>query len=314
LDQRILTLRCFQTETRRRKPPANKNIGKRAAWGASERNLDVIRFVDATNIVITSTIISYTPKPKGQSGPPDSVEMSVDNYETDVMILLSRLRWTWAGWALIKDIWRVRKTMLIIPWNELPYLDATKNWQGFNATSGAVYVPKINDGPGPVNMDEIKPTAPGKNALVRFNPSMWTADAVAKVGFIAKPADFKNAPGVGKDEILLHEMVHGLRQLRGTTSYHKPADSPNMDTVEEFMAIVVSNVYRSELKRPGLRADHHGFAALPSAQEDPRVFLNQAGKDGESNLSRMKQFKADNPDFFSDMKSSPASFNPFKLV
>ena len=111
-----------------------------------------------------------------------------------------------------------------------------------------------------------------------------------------------------------HEMVHGLRQIRGTTDSHTPADSPNMDTVEEFMAIVVSNVYRSELKRPGLRADHHGFAALPAAQEDPGVFLKQPAKSGESNLSRMKQFKKDNPDFFEDLKKSPARFNPFKLV
>ena len=117
----------------------------------------MIRFNDATNIVITGTIISYTPKPKGQSGPPDSVEMQVDGYEPEVTRLLGRLRWTWTGWALIKDIWRVRKTMLIIPWSELPYLDShTKTWQGFNATSSSVYVPKIDDRPAPVNMDEVK--------------------------------------------------------------------------------------------------------------------------------------------------------------
>jgi hypothetical protein len=70
----------------------------------------MIRFNDATNIVITGTIISYTPKPKGQSGPPDSVEMQVDGYEPEVTRLLGQLRWTWTGWALIKDIWRVRKS------------------------------------------------------------------------------------------------------------------------------------------------------------------------------------------------------------
>ncbi|MGA2707200.1 MAG: M91 family zinc metallopeptidase [Steroidobacteraceae bacterium] len=273
----------------------------------------MIRFADARNIVVTGTIISYTPKPKGQSGPPDSNEMQVDGYETDVMLLLSRLRWSWTGWALIKDIWRTHKTMLVIPWNELPYLDS-RGWQGFNATSGSVFVPKIDDSPGPVNMDQVVAKSVGNNALVRFNPSMWNAATVAGVGFIAKPADFKQAPGVGKDEILLHEMVHGLRQIRGTTDQHKPADSPLMDTVEEFMAIVVSNVYRSELKRPGLRADHHGFTPLPSNQEDARVFLNQPAKGGESNLSRMQQFKRDNPELFEDLKKAPASFNPFYLV
>jgi hypothetical protein len=80
------------------------------------------------------------------------------------------------------------------------------------------------------------------------------------------------------------------------------------------MAIVVSNVYRSEVGRPGLRRDHWGFEALPAAQEDPAVFLNQPGVSGESNMSRMKQFKKDNPEFFADMKKSPAKWNPFKLV
>jgi hypothetical protein len=274
----------------------------------------MFRFVDANNIVVTGTIIHYTPKPPGQAGPPDSVEMEVDGYEIEVNSLLTKLRWTWTGWALIKDLWRVRKTMVILPWSQMPYLDRTKGWQGFNATSSSVYVPKLTNGPGPLNADTIYSTAAGYNALVRFNPAMWTAEAVAKVGFIPKPADFVRAPGVGRDEILLHEMVHGLRQIRGTTDSHTPADSPNMDTVEEFMAIVVSNVYRSELKRPGLRVDHHGFSALPAAQEDPGVFLNQPAKSGESNLSRMKQLKKDNPDFFEDLKKSPARFNPFKLV
>jgi hypothetical protein len=274
----------------------------------------MFRFVDAPNIVVAGTIIHYSPKPAGAPGPPDSVEMEVEGYETEVSALLTRIRWTWTGWALIKDLWRVRKTMVIIPWSELPYLDSSNRWKGFNATSSSTYVPKLTDGPGPLNADAIYSTVPGWNALVRFNPDMWTAAAVAQVGFIAKPADFVKAPGVGRDEILLHEMVHGLRQIRGTTDSHTPADSPNMDTVEEFMAIVVSNVYRSELKRPGLRADHHGFSALPAAQENPSVFLSRAGKSGESNLSRMKQFKKDNPDFFEDLKKSPASFNPFKLV
>ncbi|HEY3741108.1 MAG TPA: M91 family zinc metallopeptidase [Bryobacteraceae bacterium] len=273
----------------------------------------MIRFADVKNIVITGTIIHYTAKPKGESGPPDSVEMQVDGYETDIMLLLSRIRWTFAGWALLRDIQRTDKMMLVIPWNELPYLDK-REWKGFNATSGSVYVPKIDDKPGPVNMDTVYNTKAGYNALVRFNPDMWTGEALAYVGFIAKPADFKQAPGVGKDEILLHEMVHGLRQLRGTTDSHKPADAPNMDTVEEFMAIVLSNVYRSELKRPGLRADHHGFAPLPAAQEDPAVFLSQAGVSGESNLSRMQQFKRENPNLCADMKLSPAKFNPFKLI
>jgi hypothetical protein len=276
----------------------------------------MIRFADVPNIIVTGTLITFTPNP--QKGlPPNSVEMSVDGYETEMIILLSKLRWSWTGWALVNDIFRVRRdrSMLIIPWNELPYIDPAKHsWEGFNATAGAVTFPKLTD--GPVDMGQVKKAAydQGRNTLVRYNAGMWVPEAVATVGFIAKAADFKQAPGVQKDEILLHEMVHGLRQMRGTTDFHKPKDFPHYDTVEEFMAIVVSNVYRSEQKRPGLRQDHWGFSSLPPEQEDPHKFLDVAGVGGESNRSRMLQFKKENPDFFEDLKRSPAAFNPFKLL
>jgi len=276
----------------------------------------MLKFADVPNIVIAGTLITYRPKPKGQ-GPPDSTEMSVDGYETEVMVLLSHLRWTWTGWALVSDIYRNKvRTMLIIPWDEVPHWDAQANqWKdGFNATAGATVLPKLTD--GPVNVDKLKPAPMNQkdNTLVRYNPMMWTAEQVAAMRFIAKPADFKMAPGVLKDEILLHEMVHGLRQMEGTTDFHKPADVPHYDTVEEFMAIVVSNVYRSEMKRPGLREDHWGFSSMAKDLEDPKKFLDAPGKNGESNHSRMKQFQKDNPDFFADMKKVPAAFNPFKLL
>ena len=150
----------------------------------------MIRFADVKNIVITGTIIRYTAKPKGETGPPDSVEMQVDGYETDIMLLLSRLRWSWAGWALLKDIQRTDKTMLIIPWNELPYLDG-RNWEGFNATSGSVYVPKIDDKPGPVNMDTVYSTKSGYNALVRFNPDMWNGASLGIRRFHCESGGFQ---------------------------------------------------------------------------------------------------------------------------
>jgi hypothetical protein len=276
----------------------------------------MLKFSEVPNILIAGTLVTFTPN-KQRGLPPDSVEMTVEGYETEIMILLSKLRWSWTGWALVNDIFRLRndRSMLIIPWNELPYIDpATHNWEGFNATAGAVTFPKLQN--GPVDMGQVKKAAydQGRNTLVRYNPGMWVPEAVAAVGFIPKAADFKQAPGVEKDEILLHEMVHGLRQMRGTTDFHKPADFPHYDTVEEFIAIVVSNVYRSENNRPGLRQDHWGFSKLPAEQEDPKKFLDVAGASGESNRSRMEQFKKDNPQFFDDLKRAPAAFNPFKYI
>src|SRR4051794_14239875 len=64
------------------------------------------------------------------------------------------------------------------------------------------------------------------------------------------------SPGMRDDEVLLHELVHGLRDMRGQHSI--TAMSDGYDTVEEFMAILVSNIYASEVGRP-LRGGHGGM-------------------------------------------------------
>jgi hypothetical protein len=273
----------------------------------------VLQFADVPNIYIEESLVSYTPNPQG--GGFNSVTLTVDGYQTEVMIMLSRLRWSWTGWALVTDIWRQRqnKSMLIIPWDKMPYWNPKGYWDEYNATASPVQYkpnPKV-----PVQPDKA-PFAgfSGKHdALIRFNPQMWTPPQVAAAGFVSA-AKFVQAPGIRADEILLHEMVHGLRQMRGTTDMHKPVDYPNYDTVEEFMAIVVANVYRSEVKRPGLRMDHHGFQPLTAGLEDPQKFLDAPGAGGESNRSRMLQLKKDHPDFVKDLKQAPAAFNPFKLI
>ncbi len=66
----------------------------------------MFRFVDANNIVVTGTIIHCTPKPAGQE---------VDGYEIEVSSLLTKLRRTWTGWALIKDLWPIRTSRQISP-------------------------------------------------------------------------------------------------------------------------------------------------------------------------------------------------------
>jgi hypothetical protein len=89
--------------------------------------------------------------------------------------------------------------------------------------------------------------------------------------------------------------------MEGTADFHIPADSPHYDTVEEVMAIAVSNVYRSEMKRPGLR-QHNWFQPVGGSVRGSQEVSRCQWKKGESNLSRMKQFQKDNSDFFNDLK------------
>jgi hypothetical protein len=76
-------------------------------------------------------------------------------------------------------------------------------------------------------------------------------------------------------------LIHSLRQEEGQedpdrlNADFKVLQMPNRplsqiyDTVEEFAAIVITNVYRSEKGRPGLRAHH---VANPDGSDPPLVY------------------------------------------
>jgi hypothetical protein len=58
------------------------------------------------------------------------------------------------------------------------------------------------------------------------------------------------------DATLLHESVHAMRMMNGAlTSFDYPA---NFDREEEYFAILIANIFQSELKRKLIRIDHRG--------------------------------------------------------
>ena len=74
-----------------------------------------------------------------------------------------------------------------------------------------------------------------------------------------------NLPGNRPDEVLLHELVHALRMMKGMSLCRFMPD--DYDTVEEFHAILVANIYRSECGYPTLRANHFGKHALADVSD-----------------------------------------------
>ena len=256
--------------------------------------------------------------------------MTIENYYLDTMLLLTKIRWKWTGWAVFTEIWRrSSKKMRIMPYNDgiasllptdTPQQAIAKLKANFNATAGPTdwskSAPKgqtVLQCGGPNQGQQIGTLVgdgTGSDVVVNFTPAMWVSNDV-KAAFGAANA---SGPGVGKDEILLHEIVHGMRQMSGTSRCSTVPDNPGMDTVEEFMAIVISNVYRSESNLPGLRADHWGFASLGDNQNESDKFLN-FNKDGAtSNYKRMQQLKTEHPELCSNLKKVPAKFNPFQLI
>ena len=72
-------------------------------------------------------------------------------------------------------------------------------------------------------------------------------------------SDFQPTPA----SVLLHELVHAFRHVSKkfdmVTQTH--GGLKNFDSREEFNAVLVQNIYQSELKS-NIRRDHHGFNTL----------------------------------------------------
>ena len=95
----------------------------------------------------------------------------------------------------------------------------------------------------------------GSAVVLEYTPGMWVP---------GNPNSTPLATPTGAQEMLLHELVHAIRQMRGVADTRALA---NYDSRDEFHAILVTNIYRSERKITPLRRDHHGFQPLvnPSA-------------------------------------------------
>jgi hypothetical protein len=163
-------------------------------------------------------------------------------------------------------------------------------------------------------------TGGGSDVLLIFTPQDWAPSTTT-------------ASLRARDETLFHELVHALRQMRGVEdSAALPAplallrkgDGPRsalgMGTVEkagkysqiyndyeEFVPIVITNVYRSEKGRSGLRRDHlaekGGDPELAFPLTNARVFYDIWKKP-------ISKLCAEMPDVCDRIASVSCSFNP----
>ena len=275
----------------------------------------MLKFAEVPNIHIHGTLTTVRPNPTNPKQP-ESVTMEAPGYETRIMLLLSRLRWTWVGWSLLAAIYRLGKfTMRIQPWTNLPVTDSKgvapvpKN---INATAGPTHFqsatpkgkPGLYCGSDPSQgivagapVPGVTGTGSGSDTVVAFSPEMWTVDEGKHPLGVG--------PGITAKEILFHEMVHGYRQMSGKMQCTATPDQPGYDTAEEFMAILVSNMLRSELGLKGLRKDHWGFQAMAPGDEDPAKFAAIG-----NNKARIKQFCSEHPDLAANLKKAKIKFNP----
>jgi Effector protein len=87
-------------------------------------------------------------------------------------------------------------------------------------------------------------TGTGTSSTVDYTPGMWGPSGTAHA----------QGPGSLADEILCHELVHAGRQMKGIQHNRKVSDFYQNE--EEYVAVVVTNIYMSEKKQTKLRASH----------------------------------------------------------
>jgi hypothetical protein len=137
-------------------------------------------------------------------------------------------------------------------------------------------------------------TGTGSDTVVRFSKETWTAP------------DAPTGAGASPDEILLHEMIHGLRQMQGRSVRESINGNPGMDNYEEFAAITISNIYRSESGIAGLRRDHKDFSPLSGPTTDPTVFRS-------TYRQYLLNMDIEQPRLCQNLRQVNCSFNPLKF-
>jgi hypothetical protein len=101
--------------------------------------------------------------------------------------------------------------------------------------------------------------------------------------------------------VLIHEMVHAAEQQRGV-SYLNTVHSACFDTVGEFDAIVVENIYRSEIGME-LAKDHH--------RKYPMSGNRMLPQEGELK-ARLESFRARMPHLTRALAQIRVNFNPLR--
>jgi hypothetical protein len=126
-----------------------------------------------------------------------------------------------------------------------------------------------SDQPDSTATDLLRNPGRGAGATIDYYPWEWH-----QIG--------GGQPGAARDEILLHELVHAYMIQRGVSSIRNLQRARyarrlrRFDIVDDFFAIMITNVYASECGRP-IRRDHQGFRPLNrnamSIITDPRFGL-----------------------------------------
>jgi len=195
------------------------------------------------------------------------------NYEAEILYALRVLYSKFSSARVITEIAKNPKHKIIIrPRSIKPGPDEDLESAMFNSTTTPV---NARDGlskdlPAPDDDEDVYTTkktgnGTGTDVVITTNPSMFSDYGKASPAYLGT-----------SDDNLLHELVHGLSQVSGhnAATAGGPAGYQNL---EEFTAVVVSNVYRSEKQGNSafLRLNYASTGMLPMPLRSSSAFYQK---------------------------------------
>jgi hypothetical protein len=221
-----------------------------------------------------------------------SYRVACQQYMGEVRAQFQPLKSSLMGKALLAEIRRAGNRVRIIPyWDYLhPSADATP-WDGVNETAGglAVWIAATTRGATAWLDNAGRPvigTGAGTSCEVRYTPSMYHAS---------------DGPGEAPDEVLFHELVHASRNMKGV-SFRMPVNK-GYDNLNEYIAIILCNIYLSEKLQEVFVGTHRGSAILRGA-EAANFLYNSQNVDVRPTMA-IQNFKDSQPEFYRDVANLP---------
>jgi hypothetical protein len=250
--------------------------------------------------------------------PSETAKRNAQNYEQAIFKLMSKLWFKFTSSRVMLEIYKYRpKTVTIIP-RDIEGKDEPARKQligppdpqelmcnAFAKPDDRVKaITKGAPAPDPDLEDQWKDhtvgSGEGTDSTVFFNPGVYR-DYGGKC--------FPLAPAFSADEVLLHELVHGMSGLRGRLASTLPGPQGyRYDNLEEFTAVLITNIYISEKGLQGALSADHEAGILKAPLTDDKVFF-QTFKDD------MMKVCTNHGELAVMLKTATGiGFNPFKFT
>jgi hypothetical protein len=223
--------------------------------------------------------------PRDLAKPNVGAPITAERWMSEVRRLLRRIEGTKVGPMLLSEIRRYNRWVSIEPyWSSLSHLSYMNNICSARATP--VRLPR-----GTRMVDSVVQISPERLAQ-------------------GTPCATRRRGGATADdhEILFHELVHAMRMVsdKWGAMNRLGGGLRDQDNFEEFVAVLVTNIYASHNGKPFVRAGHRDHSRMRGDLADSFRFFEISTQA----YPLIKQFYADHPNLGALLTTVEVPFNP----